>query len=390
MRILHLANHARDVGNGIVNVMVDLAVAQAAAGHAVTIASAECGFGELLAGSGVRHVTLAQRKPLALPLAVRELRRLTRETAPEIVHAHMVSGALVGALARRAGGGPYALVTTVHNEFQRSSDLMRLGDRVVAVSGAVAASMIGRGIPRDKIRVVRNGTIGSARLARLPAAPNARKALAGPSIVTVSGLYARKGVLDLIDAFADVHRAVPGAQLYLVGNGPDRAACVQLAEDLGVSDAVHLPGFARDPRPWLRAADVFVLASHSESFPLVLSEAREAGCAIVATAVGGVPEALGYGAAGLIVPAQRPRLLGEALSNLLRDRATLDGWRARAAQDIDWLRVDRVERDYGAIYTELLAAVRQPQHTSPTQSTQSTPLPVAGVTEPTKELARHG
>ena len=387
MRILHLANHARDVGNGIVNVMVDLAVAQAAAGHSVTIASAECGFGELLAGSGVRHVTLAQRKPLALPLAVRELRRLTREMAPEIVHAHMVSGALVGAPARRAGGGPYALVTTVHNEFQRSSDLMRLGDRVVAVSGAVAASMIGRGIPADKIRVVRNGTIGSARLARLPAA---RKTLAGPSVVTVSGLYARKGVLDLIDAFADVHRAVPGAQLYLVGNGPDRAACVRLAEDLGVSDAVHLPGFARDPRPWMRAADVFVLASHSESFPLVLSEAREAGCAIVATAVGGVPEALGYGAAGLIVPAQRPRLLGEALSNLLRDRATLDGWRARAAQDIDWLRVDRVERDYGAIYTELLAAVRQPQHTSPTQSTQSTPLPVAGVTEPTKELARHG
>ncbi|WP_454757493.1 glycosyltransferase [Cupriavidus campinensis] len=385
MRILHLANHARDVGNGIVNVMVDLAVAQAAAGHAVTIASAECGFGELLAGSGVRHVTLAQRKPLALPLAVRELRRLTRETTPDIVHAHMVSGALVGALARRAGGGRYALVTTVHNEFQRSSDLMRLGDRVVAVSGAVAASMTGRGIPADKIRVVRNGTIGSARLARLPAA---RKTLAGPSIVTVSGLYARKGVLDLIDAFADVHRAVPGAQLYLVGNGPDRAACVQLAEDLGVSDAVHLPGFARDPRPWMRAADVFVLASHSESFPLVLSEAREAGCAIVATAVGGVPEALGYGAAGLIVPAQRPRLLGEALSSLLRDRDTLDGWRARAAQDIDWLRVDRVERDYGAIYTELLAeqlaGARPPQHVP------HAPLPVAGVTEPAKELARHG
>jgi hypothetical protein len=48
MRILHLANHALDVGNGIVNIMVDLAVAQAAAGHEVAIASAECGFGEAL------------------------------------------------------------------------------------------------------------------------------------------------------------------------------------------------------------------------------------------------------------------------------------------------------------------------------------------------------
>jgi len=350
MRILHLANHARDVGNGIVNVMVDLAVAQAAAGHEVAIASAECGFGELLAEAGVRHIVLAQRRPLALPLAVRELRRLTRAMAPGIVHAHMVSGALVGWLARRAGGAGYGLVTTVHNEFQRSSNLMRLGDRVVAVSGAVAASMIRRGIPARKTCVVRNGTIGSARLARLPAC---EMALAGPSIVTVSGLYARKGVLDLIAAFADVRRAVAGAQLYLVGNGPDRAACEQLARRLRVDDAVHLPGFVRDPRPWMRAADVFVLASHSEAFPLVLSEAREAGCAIVATAVGGVPEALEYGAAGLLVPAQRPRLLGEALAGLLRDRATLDHWRARAATGTAWLRVDRVQRDYAEIYGEI-------------------------------------
>lgn len=383
MRILHLANHARDVGNGIVNVMVDLAVAQAAGGHDVTIASAECGFGEWLAGTGVRHVTLAQRRPLALPLAVRELARMTRAMSPDIVHAHMVSGALVGALARRAGGGRYGLVTTVHNEFQRSSDLMRLGDRVVAVSGAVAASMVVRGIPAHKIRVVRNGTIGSARLARM-ASPD--MTLAGPSIVTVSGLYARKGVLDLIAAFADLRRAVPAAQLYLVGNGPDRAACEQLARELGVDDATHLPGFARDPRPWMRAADVFVLASHTESFPLVLSEAREAGCAIVATAVGGVPEALGYGAAGLLVPAQRPRLLAEALAALLRDRATLGQWRARAAADTGWLRVERVAADYANIYDELLAGVRQPVPV-PMAMTHGAPT---DLNDTAKELVRHG
>lgn len=376
MRILHLANHALDVGNGIVNVMVDLAVAQAAAGHEVAIASAECGFGDWLAGTGVRHVTLPQRKPLALPLAVRGLRRLTRAIRPEIVHAHMVSGALVGWLARRTGGERYGLVTTVHNDFQRSSDLMRLGDRVVVVSGAVAASMVRRGIPADKTSVVRNGTIGSARLARLPVTD---MSLAGPSIVTVCGLYARKGVLDLIAAFADVRRAVPAAQLYLVGDGPDRAACEQLARDVGLADAVHLPGFVRDSRPWMRAADVFVLASHTESFPLVLSEAREAGCAIVATAVGGVPEALEYGAAGMLVPAQRPRLMSEALTALLRDRAMLDHWRARAGTGTAWLRVDRVQREYAEIYGALLSGARQPAHAG-----------TVAVADAAKELVRHG
>jgi glycosyltransferase involved in cell wall biosynthesis len=353
MRILHLANHTRDTGNGIVNVMMDLAVAQAAAGHEVVIASEACGFEALLGVHGVRHVSLPQRRPLQLFAALRRLRQLVKEFSPDIVHAHMVPGALLGRLARRRAqaGLSYGLVTTVHNEFQRSSDLMRLGDRVVAVSGAVAAAMARRGIPAERLRVVRNGTIGSARLAsREGAAP---LTLAGPSIVTVSGMYARKGVPDLIRAFALLRSKIGGAQLYCVGDGPDRALCEELARELGVADMVHFPGFTHDPRPYMRAADVFVLASHSESFSLVLSEAREAGCAIVATAVGGIPEVLQFGAAGMLVPAHNPALLAQALTSLLSDPVRLSQWRSRAAEGREWLSVERVQRDYLEVYREL-------------------------------------
>jgi glycosyltransferase involved in cell wall biosynthesis len=352
MRILHLANHTRDSGNGIVNVMVDLAVAQAAAGHEVAIASEACGFAALLGTYGVRHVSLPQRHPLQLLAALRRLKQLVREFSPDIVHAHMVSGALLGWLARRRGkaGLSYGLVTTVHNEFQRSSDLMRLGDRVVAVSSAVAAAMVRRGIPDERVRVVRNGTIGSARLTSRDAAP---LTLAGPSIVTVTGMYVRKGVPDLIRAFALLRSKIDGAQLYCVGDGPDRALCEEVARELGVADTVHFPGFASDPRPYMRAADVFVLASHSESFSLVLSEAREAGCAIVATAVGGIPEVLQFGAAGMLVPAQSPALLAQALTSLLSDQVALSQWRSRAAEGREWLGVERVQRDYLDVYREL-------------------------------------
>lgn len=354
MRILHLANHARDVGNGIVNVMVDLAVAQAQAGHEVTLATETCGFAPLLQAHGVRHMVLPQRRALALPAGVRGLRRVVDAVAPQIVHAHMVSGALVAWSARCLGARGYGLVTTVHNEFQRSSNLMRLGDRVVAVSGAVGARMAERGIPAARIRVVRNATIGAARLLRQAESP---LRLDGPAIVTVSGLYARKGVLDLIEAFAMVHARYPAARLYLVGDGPDRGACERLARERGVAEAVRLVGFVSDPRPWMRAADVFVLASHSESFPLVMAEAREVGCAIVATSVGGVPEALEYGAAGMLVPARRPALLAEALGTLLRDPVTLAVWRTRARAGTEWLRVERMQRDYDAVYDEVLAGL---------------------------------
>lgn len=333
--------------------MVDLAVAQASAGHEIAIASGACGFEVLLQAYGVRHLSLPQRGSLKMFGALRELRRIIREFKPDIVHAHMVSGAVLGWLARRNGEVElqYGLVTTVHNEFQRSSDLMRLGDRVVAVSGAVGLAMTRRGISNDIVRVVCNGTVGSARLGSRKETP---LHLSGPSIVTVAGMYVRKGIIDLLDAFARLKSKVLGAQLYCVGDGPDRALCEQTALDLGVADAVHFTGFISDPRPYMRAADVFVLASHAESCPLVLSEARDAGCAIVGTAVGGIPELLQFGAAGMLVPAQSPTLLAQALTALLSDPVQQLHWRKRAAEGREWLSVERVQRDYMEVYRELL------------------------------------
>jgi hypothetical protein len=76
-----------------------------------------------------------------------------------MVHAHMMTGVVL-ARALRVGFG-YAVVSTVHNEFQRSAVLMGCADRVIAVSKAVAQSMARRGIPQNKLRVVNNGTLGS-------------------------------------------------------------------------------------------------------------------------------------------------------------------------------------------------------------------------------------
>ncbi|MFP3711095.1 glycosyltransferase, partial [Paraburkholderia sp. SIMBA_009] len=79
--------------------------------------------------------------------------------------------------------------------------------------------------------VVRNGTIGTPRFAGvpLPASPQ----LARPSIVTVAGMYERKGIQDLLRAFARLCERIPLAALYLVGEGPDRADMETLAQELG-------------------------------------------------------------------------------------------------------------------------------------------------------------
>jgi hypothetical protein len=84
----------------------------------------------------------------------------------------------------------FKLVTTVHNEFEKSAILMGLGDRVIAVSEAVAKTMEKRGVKRSKLRVILNGTIGSPELSS--ESPPAQ-ILNHPAITFVGGLHPRKG-----------------------------------------------------------------------------------------------------------------------------------------------------------------------------------------------------
>lgn len=346
MRIVHLTNHVEVIGNGIVNAAVDLACRQAELGHDVVYASAGGGHVALLERSGVRHVELHQRtRPRGLVRSARALRRLSRAEHPDVVHAHMVTGALLARLATRGLAVP--LVCSVPNEWQRHAVLMRVGDRVVAVSEANAGSLARRGVPPGKLRVVRNGPLGSPRVPRGAAPAPLRR----PSVTTVAGLFERKGIDDLIAAFAQVPAEI-GAHLYVVGDGPDRRRFEAAAAATGAH--IHFSGFVADPYPYLRATDVFVLASRREPFGLVLAEAREAGCAIIATDVDGIPEVLDGGRAGVLVPPSRPDALARALVELLTDEGRRAALARAAGENLGWLGVARVADEMLAVYGELV------------------------------------
>lgn len=353
MRILHLANHLHEIGNGIMNVAVDLACRQAELGHTVAVASAGGSYVPLVAEHGVEHFDLPQpwRHPLALARSALRMRELFSSWRPDIVHAHMMTGAILARTLRDQARS--RLITTVHNEWQRSSLLMGVGDRVIAVSAATAEAMRRRGIPRRKLAVVRNGPLNSPRQAgRHPEA--AGPVLARPSILFVGGLYQRKGVPDLIEAFASLAAVHREANLYIVGDGPDRDRFQKAARAILFADRIHFKGFQKDPNRYFRQADIFVLPSLSEPFGLVLAEAREAGCAIVASDVGGIPEVLDGGRAGILVPPGRPDRLGEALRSLLSDTSARQAWSARARHNLGWLQTTRLAAETLAVYEAAL------------------------------------
>jgi glycosyltransferase involved in cell wall biosynthesis len=351
MRIIHFLNHTQR-SNGHVHVAVDLACLQAKMGHEVTIVSAGGDFDPLLARDGVHHVIIDQRRtPLNLVRAIRALRRTVAERKPEIIHAHMMTSTILAFLLRPVAR--FKLITTVHNEFDLGAILMALGDRVIAVSDSVRESMARRGTPRSKLRVVLNGTIGSPRLSeKLPQA----EPLAHPAITFVGGLHPRKGVDDLIEAFRLVAAAEPTPRFYIVGTGPYEAEYKQLAAQTGYGDRITFFGYQADPRRFLLGSDIFVLASHADPAPLVVAEARDCGCAIVATEVGGIPEMLDRGHAGILVPPKRPDLIAGALLKILRDPALLKDLRARARENLAYFTVQRACAECLAIYREALAA----------------------------------
>jgi glycosyltransferase involved in cell wall biosynthesis len=349
LRILHLTNHAREIGNGIVNVAVDLAHGQAAAGNEVHFGSAGGEYEKLLAEGGVvhHHLPVPGASPEGM-LSVLAFQRLVRKIRPDIVHVHMVKWAIVSRLCSFLNR--YATVATVHNVYQRSSRVMGGCDAVVALGGASREIIRGWGVPARRIHVVVNAPLGSPRLPSPDLTVPAR--MESPSIVSVGGLFHRKGFAFLIEAFSSVLLERPSASLHIVGEGPDRAFFEEQASRIS-KDRIVFHGFQADPLPFLKGADLVVLASLRESFPLVLLEAREFGSRIVATDVDGNREALDGGAAGALVEPANARSLSRAILTALDAPV-----RSAVREGLDRYRVPALVRRTDEIYR--IAGSRRP------------------------------
>jgi glycosyltransferase involved in cell wall biosynthesis len=353
MRILHLLNHTNRL-NGHVHAAVDLACAQVKLGHNVAVASGGGDFDALLVANEVETMCIShERRATILLSSLVSLKRLVRAWRPDVIHCHMMTSALLAWPMCKMAGIP--LVTTVHNEFQKSAVLMGIGNRVIAVSEAVRSSMEKRGIPKGRLCVVLNGTIGSARFEGKDRTP---RRLDSPAILFVGGLHPRKGLPDLFAAFDTVHKKTPAARLYIVGDGPHRDEYTKAVSAMSCAKAVTFMGAQDDPFPFLLGAAVFVLPSHADPAPLVLSEAREAGCAIVATRVDGIPQLLEQGNAGILVPARDPAALSAAVCSLIENPEILQKWRKMSQYNVEYLRIDRVARETLGVYAAASSQIR--------------------------------
>lgn len=261
MIIIHVLNYVKDCGNGIACATVDLACEQVKSGHTVYVISGGGGFTELLEKYGVRNVIIDQtRRPLTIIKSLYKMHAILSDIKPDIVHAQMMTGVVLGKILKPLH--TYTLISTVHNEWQKSSIVMRLADQVITVSKDVKAMMVQRGIPAQKMHVVLNGTIGSPRDKPI----DSEIILQRPSISTVCGLYKRKGIICLITAFGILQSKIPDAHLYIIGEGSDREEFETLARRMPNPENIHFEGFQSQPKSYLLQTDIFCPAITKRAF----------------------------------------------------------------------------------------------------------------------------
>ena len=157
----------------------------------------------------------------------------------------------------------------------------------------------------------------------------ARRKLAAPGeaiLMHLSNFRPVKRVVDVVKVFARVARELP-AQLFLVGDGPDRSAAEWLAHDLGIHAKVHFVGKLERVNEVLPLADILLMPSELESFGLAALEAMACKVPSIATRVGGVPELIDDGVTGLLYEVGDIDGMAQGALSLLKDRERLDAMR---------------------------------------------------------------
>lgn len=207
-------------------------------------------------------------------------------------------------------------------------------DRVIALSHGVAADLA-RIDPRleGRITVIHNACVDE-RIEKVDEVGVAEQSDV-PVILGAGRLLPQKGFEYLIDAFAEVRKSVE-AELWIIGDGPDREQLQQRIARHGLGSSARLLGFKTNPHAYMRRATLFCLSSIYEGFGNVVVEAMACGAPVVSTdCPHGPSEIIRDESEGLLVPTREPKALAAALVRALSDDALRSrmsaGGRARAA-----------------------------------------------------------
>jgi L-malate glycosyltransferase len=268
------------------------------------------------------------------------LRRLLRDTPPDVVHANESHALTAAWLARAHRRTTLVAARRLAYPIQRNPvSRARFGSahRIFAISDFVARSVIASGLPAERVIVVREGIeIPPPLTAAERSAARRIWNLADDEIALgcVGYLLPEKGQEFLVCALPAICAAAPRLRLILAGDGPLRDHLEELAAKLNVRDRIVFAGFVERIADVYAALDAFVFPSLAEPSGTSLLAAMARGLPVAAVARGGVPEYAEDNVNGLLISEPAPQAIAAAVNRLLADAELRRRLGARARADI--------------------------------------------------------
>jgi glycosyltransferase involved in cell wall biosynthesis len=305
---------------------------------------------------------------------VRKVSAFLRRTTVDVLHTHLSHDHWLAACAlsllNPSGRRPPVCVRTVHTlRRPRSLSnrwLFRHGAaHLITVSPTLRRDIIERlQIPPSRITAVA-GAVDCHRFHPAISGDPIRQEFGLSPSTPLAGIVARiapsRGHLTLVEAFAQVHKAIPTARLLIVGKGEFRPQVEQRVADLGITEAVIFTGYREADLPEiLGALDVFVLmAPGSEGSCRAALEAMAVGKPVVATRTGALEDIVLDGETGLLIEPQAGIALAHAISRLLRasEQARHMGLRGRQRVERTFSRQRQVD-EVLSLYQQLRTGQR--------------------------------
>ena len=286
------------------------------------------------AADRVYATTMVRRAALGAALARRPL--VVKLVADEAYERERRAGRFDGTLAdfqRVRGGLRVRLLRATRTR------ALRRARRIVVPSAYLRSIALGWGLEPGRVEVVPNPAPG---IPSLPSRDEVRAALgiSGPTLGTAGRLTVQKALGDALAALA----RVPGVELLVLGDGPERASLEERSADLGLDGRVRFLGAGTrdDVIRLFRAVDAALLTSAWENLPHTLLEALAVGTPVIATAVGGVPEVVHDGENGLLVPAGDVNAIAGAIERIVHDDRLRASLSAAAAPSVEELSEPRI------------------------------------------------
>lgn len=287
---------------------------------------------------GVPVIGFNQRNAYDIPTLIALVRYIRRHRI-DIIHTHLLASDIMGRVAGFLTRTP--VVSTVHNsreDFEHEPARRRWMERstaklwcrrLIVVSPALREEIAAWfGLPVGRFVAIPNG-VDTSRFRPMPDLDKAalKRDLLGdpaargdtPLVLNVARLVPQKGLAYLARAARLVLDARPDARFAVVGQGPLKDDLLKQVEELDLGGKFVLAGVRSDVPELMAAGDVFVLSSLWEGLPISLLEAMSSGCPVVATEVGGVGGVVQSDRTGLLVPAEDPEALAQAILRCLNN-----------------------------------------------------------------------